>query len=169
MTQLCSIAFDMLEAPLEEGGELVDVVYDQGVDFDRRFVQYHGEHLLRRVNLLVNRSDVSEGEQQILSSEIRHSTARTFGLLIAFTKATMLEPYHPASSTRIGEYYIEAGNLEMAESMLARKAMGVPSSSQPHQTPAATCKKILRAPRPTPAFIASLEEEEELTQLLSQR
>ncbi|KAG0013488.1 hypothetical protein BGZ81_000997 [Podila clonocystis] len=37
---------------------------------------------------------------------------------IAFIKATVLEPYHPASLTRIGKNYIEAGSLEMAESML---------------------------------------------------
>ncbi|KFH70298.1 hypothetical protein MVEG_03149 [Podila verticillata NRRL 6337] len=37
---------------------------------------------------------------------------------IAFTKATALEAYHPASLTRIGKSYFEAGSLEMAESML---------------------------------------------------
>ncbi|KAG0007596.1 hypothetical protein BGZ81_004755, partial [Podila clonocystis] len=92
-----------------------------------------------------------------------------FGLSIAFTKATMLEPYHPASLTQIGEYYIDAGSLEMAESMLARKAMGVPRQvANPTKRRQLTCKKILRAPRPTPAFIASPEEEEDVTQLLSQ-
>ncbi|KAF9279245.1 hypothetical protein BGZ68_008051 [Mortierella alpina] len=68
MTQLCSIAFDMLEGPVEEGGELVDVVYGRAGDFIRRFVQYHGpKHSLRQVNLLVNRSDVSDREQQRLA------------------------------------------------------------------------------------------------------
>lgn len=69
MTQLCSIAFDMLEGPLEEGGELVDVVYGRAVDFVRRFVQYHSpnKHSLRHVNLLVNWSDVSDREQQRLA------------------------------------------------------------------------------------------------------
>ncbi|KAG0030311.1 hypothetical protein BGZ82_007495 [Podila clonocystis] len=37
---------------------------------------------------------------------------------MAFAKATVLEPYHPASLTRIGKNYIEAGSLEMAESIL---------------------------------------------------
>ncbi|KAF9368002.1 hypothetical protein CPC16_005807, partial [Podila verticillata] len=37
---------------------------------------------------------------------------------IAFTKATALEAYHPASLTRVGKSYFEAGSLEMAESML---------------------------------------------------
>ncbi|KAF9335540.1 hypothetical protein BGZ91_010456 [Linnemannia elongata] len=69
MTRLCSIAFDMLEGPLQEGGELVDVVYDRAVDFVRRFVRYHSlnKHSLRHVNFLVNRSDVSDREQQRLA------------------------------------------------------------------------------------------------------
>ncbi|KAF9271885.1 hypothetical protein BGZ74_005573, partial [Mortierella antarctica] len=37
---------------------------------------------------------------------------------IAFTKATALQAYHPASLTRIGKTYYETGSLEMAESML---------------------------------------------------
>ncbi|KAF9290154.1 hypothetical protein BGZ88_007461 [Linnemannia elongata] len=84
MTQLCSIAFDMLECPLQEGGELVDVVYDRAVDFVRRFVQYHSpnKHSLRHVNFLVNWSDVSDREQQRLAERaIRDLLSPSHGLV----------------------------------------------------------------------------------------
>ena len=37
---------------------------------------------------------------------------------MSFSKALALAPYHPACLTRVGQSYLEAGSLEMAESVL---------------------------------------------------
>ncbi|KAH7058527.1 hypothetical protein BKA57DRAFT_151823 [Linnemannia elongata] len=37
---------------------------------------------------------------------------------VSFSKALALAPYHPACLTRVGQSYLEAGSLEMAESVL---------------------------------------------------
>ncbi|KAK3830849.1 MAG: hypothetical protein JOS17DRAFT_150437 [Linnemannia elongata] len=37
---------------------------------------------------------------------------------VSFSKALALAPYHPACLTRVGQAYLEAGSLEMAESVL---------------------------------------------------